>query len=160
MNDNKFYISLSGFARSTSISRIRLNFPNVPFKKQNKTRTSSRRNILFINPRPRGYLKYQDQRSGHPEFPNVRRSGLSESRKYGEKFQDKIPHRRKHVRSSEMAPFVPCTYLHSYSQIVLLYALVIQGMVNLDVGPGDGLLVTLLKVKRVKLVRLRRGPGH
>lgn len=52
------------------------------------------------------------------------------------------------------------TYLDSYGQIVLLYALVIQLMVNLDVGPGDGLLGTLLKVKRVKLVGLRGGSRH
>lgn len=49
------------------------------------------------------------------------------------------------------------TYLYSYSQIVLLYALVIQGVVNLDVGPGDRVLGTLLKIKRVELVGLRRG---
>lgn len=52
------------------------------------------------------------------------------------------------------------TYLDSYSQIVLLYALVIQLMVNLDVGPGDRLLGSLLKVKRVKLVGLRGGSRH
>lgn len=52
------------------------------------------------------------------------------------------------------------TYLYSYSQIVLLYALVIQGVVNLDVGPGDRVLGTLLKIKRVELVGLRRGSWH
>lgn len=55
---------------------------------------------------------------------------------------------------------VVSTYLDSYSQIVLLYALVIQLMVNLDVGPGDRLLGSLLKVKRVKLVGLSGGSRH
>lgn len=56
------------------------------------------------------------------------------------------------------APFR--TYLDSYSQIVFLYALVIQLMVNLDVRPGDRLLGSLLKVKRVKLVGLCGGARH
>jgi len=52
------------------------------------------------------------------------------------------------------------SYLHSYGEIVFFYALVVQRMINFNIGPSCRLLAALLKVKRMKLVRLRRGTGH
>lgn len=52
------------------------------------------------------------------------------------------------------------SYLHSYGEIVFLYALVVQRMVDFNVSPSRRRLGALLKVKRMKLVGLRRGTGH
>lgn len=52
------------------------------------------------------------------------------------------------------------TYLDTDRQIVLLYALVVQRVIHLYVGPRVSVLRSLLQIERVEFVGLRRGPGH
>lgn len=52
------------------------------------------------------------------------------------------------------------TYLHTNGQIVLLDALVVQRVVDLDVRPSVSVFRSLLQIERVLFVRLRRGTGH
>lgn len=51
-------------------------------------------------------------------------------------------------------------YLYTYGQIILFDALVVQGMVNLDVRPSEPVVRTLLQIECVELVRLCSGARH
>ena len=51
-------------------------------------------------------------------------------------------------------------YLYPDGEIVFLDALVVQGMVDFDVGPGLSIVRTLLEVKGVVLVGLGRGASY
>lgn len=51
-------------------------------------------------------------------------------------------------------------YLNTYGQIILLDALIIQGMIDLDICPGVAIVRPLLQIERVKFVGLCRGAGH
>lgn len=52
------------------------------------------------------------------------------------------------------------THLNTYGQIVFLNCLVIQGMIDFNVGPCIAIILPLLKVKRVIFVGLRGGAWH
>lgn len=52
------------------------------------------------------------------------------------------------------------TYFNTDGQVVLLDGLIVQWVIDLDVGPGESVFGSLLQIKGVKLVCLGGGAGH
>lgn len=52
------------------------------------------------------------------------------------------------------------TYLYTNRQIILLDRLVVQRMVDLDVGPSETVVRSLLQIERVEFIGLGRGSWH
>ena len=52
------------------------------------------------------------------------------------------------------------TYLNPDSDIIFIYAFVVQRMVDFDISPNFSIVKPLLKIKGVILVGLGRGASH